>query len=356
MLAVLLILAVGSVAMMMPSSPESRPNPEVPATTATTEAPVAEAQDAGESQKRRSTKYTSAREAYQVGVAFYNSRNYEASREPFEAALRLAKNDGEMRLKAYEALLAPYRRIPEFEPYQKAAEYIITNHKHDAHRSITRRSYLSFAFNRGQIKNLVKRYEKQLKADPENWTALYLLSEIYSSRYGLPSSVNSTKRAIELIERLAKLEAKRNPTAGGNAKKMSAAEAVRISRQKAKLAREYSLAKNYKKAAELYEEIAPLDPTTHAWNLKDAAAMRLKLGDRKGALRLALAAEKAPPEARNDQLTHFFERSLGDTFLALDEPKKAIPHYEIAIQKTKIEGYIKDTKASLQEATEKARG
>jgi serine/threonine protein kinase len=356
---VLLSLAAFTVAMMMPSNPESRPDPTPPALTAGAETPGAEAavavaQDAGEERDRPRKKYSSAKEAYQVGVAYYNSRNYEASRGPFEAALRLAKNDGDMRLKAHEALLAAYRLIPEFEPYQKAAEYVITHHKHDAHRSITRRSYLSFAFNRGQIRNLVKQHEKQLKKDPNNWTSLYLLSEIYSGRYGLRSSVDHSKRAIELIEQLAKLEEKRVVAAGGSPKKMSAAEAVKISRQKANLARQYSQAKNYQKAAELYEETAPLDPRTHAWNLKDAAEMRLKLGDRKGALRLALAAEKAPPEARNDQLTHFFERSLGNTFLAVGEPKKAIPHYEIAIKKTKIEGYLKDTKASLQEAREKA--
>ena len=72
-------------------------------------------------------------------------------------------------------------------------------------------------------------------------------------------------------------------------------------------------------------------------------------------MRLALAAEAAPPEARNDQLTHFFERNLGDTFLALGQPKKAVPHYEIAIQKTKIEGYVKDTQASLRDALEKSK-
>ncbi|MEZ6087565.1 MAG: hypothetical protein R3C05_05975 [Pirellulaceae bacterium] len=36
--------------------------------------------------------------------------------------------------------------------------------------------------------------------------------------------------------------------------------------------------------------------------------------------------------------------------MQLGNPKQAIPHYEKAIQKTTIEGYLKDTKASLQEA------
>jgi len=145
MYSVLLIAGLGVGASMI--SPDSDDRPE----------PFAQGSE------KVATKYTSAREAFQVGVAFYNSRNFTVSREPFEAAIRLARDDDEMKLKAYEVLLPSYREIPEFEPFQTAAEYVITHHKQDARRSLTRRSYLSFAFNRGQIKNMVKRYEKLLK-------------------------------------------------------------------------------------------------------------------------------------------------------------------------------------------------
>jgi len=136
---------------------------------------------------------------------------------------------------------------------------------------------------------------------------------------------------------------------------MSPAEAAKIGREKGKLAQQYMRAKAYCKAAELYEEIAPLDPTSHAWNLKEAATAWLKLGDEKNALRLALATEKVPAEARNEQLTHFFERNLGDTFMTLGKPKKAIPHYKIAILKTTSESYLNDTKASLLKAIEESK-
>ncbi len=300
------------------------------------------------------TQYTSAQEAFSVGAAFYNSRNFKAARQPFEAALELAKDDKEMKLKAYEALIPSYRMIPEFEPFQEAAEYVLSNHHHDAHRSITRRSYLSFAFNRGQIENLVKRYDERLKKDSNDWLSLYMLSDIYTSGAGLPPSVEHSKRAIELIKQLTKVEAKRFQTTGQKSEQMTDADAVKISREKGKLASQYVRAKDYKNAAKLYEEIAPLDTTTHAWNLKEAANAMLKMDNKKGALRLALAAEEAPAEARNDQLTHFFERHMGDLFMQLDEPAKAIPHYKIAVQKTKIEGYVKDTKSSLQAAIERA--
>ena len=46
---------------------------------------------------------------------------------------------------------------------------------------------------------------------------------------------------------------------------------------------------------------------------------------------------------------------MGDTFMALGKAKQAIPHYEIALKKTTIDGYVKGTQASLQEAIEKAK-
>ncbi|MCA9057905.1 MAG: protein kinase, partial [Planctomycetaceae bacterium] len=301
-------------------------------------------------QKSSSVKYSTAQEALKAGAALVNAGKIQDSREPLEAALRLAKDDQEIKLRIYQALLPAYRESPEFEPFQKAAEYIIENHPQDASRSLTRRAYLSFAFNRGQMQNLVKRYENVLKKDKDNWMALYLLSEIYSSGAGLPNDVSHAERAVEVTEQLAKINARRDRAAGQEEADRTPAELAAISREKSKLAQQYMRAKEYRKAAELYEEIAAYDPTTHAWNLKEAAIAWLKLEDRENAERLALAAEEAPPEVRNEQLTYFFERQLGDTFLALGHPDKAIPHFEAALKKTTIPGYTDATNVELQKA------
>ncbi|MCA9065112.1 MAG: protein kinase [Planctomycetaceae bacterium] len=300
--------------------------------------------------KPSQTKYASAQEALQAGAMLVNAGKAKESREPLEAALKLAKDDEEMMLRVYQTLLSAYRELPEFEPFQKAAEYIIERHPQDAGRSLTRRSYLAFAFNRGQMENLVKRYENVLKKDPDNRMALYLLSEIYSSGAGIPRDVANASRAVELLERLDKVNARLNRSSGPPTSEMSAADRARISLQKGRLAQQYMRAKEYLKAAELYEEIAPLDPATHAWNLKEAATAYLNLKDHDNALRLALAAEEAPAEARNDQLTYFCERQLGDTFVTLGKPGKAIPHYETALKKTTIPGYVDSTTAALQQA------
>ena len=61
---------------------------------------IASPQDT-DAKEKGETKFTSAEEAYQVGVAFYNSRNFKNSRAPFEAAIHMTKDD-ELRLKAYQ--------------------------------------------------------------------------------------------------------------------------------------------------------------------------------------------------------------------------------------------------------------
>jgi hypothetical protein len=291
--------------------------------------------------------YVSAEEAYSIGAARYNARNFKASREPFEAALALAPDD-KFRVKVYEALLAPYREIPEFEPFQNAAEFIITHATYDAQRSLTRRAFLSFAYNRGQIDSLIKRYESRLAGDRKDFLAVYLLSEIYSTTNSNP------ERAIELLKQLQQMN-QANKAGTKEEAPSSTIEGVKIAREKANLARQYVQAKKFKEAAELYEEVAPLDPTTHAWNLKEAASAWLKAGDKKKSLQVARKANETPPEARNEQLTHFYHRNLGDIFVALAKPAEAVPHYEIALKTTKIEGYLKDTQASLEDARRKSK-
>lgn len=291
-------------------------------------------------QSEGEVKYASAEEAFRIGVAFYNSRNVKASRAPFEAAIAQA-DDNAFRVKVYEGLLAAYREVPEFEPYQTAAEFIITHSDQESKRSITRRAYLSFAYNRGQMDNLIKRYEGRLKTKADDYLAVFVLSELYSATRQNP------QRAIELLKQLEQLDAAKPSKGGGIAADASAAK---IAREKGNLARQYVQAKQYQQAAELYAEIAPLDPATEAWNLKESAAAWLKLENRAKALEMATQAGSATPEARNDQLAHFYHRNLGDIFVALGEHAKAIPHYEIAVKKTTIDGYVKATQASLDEA------
>jgi tetratricopeptide (TPR) repeat protein len=277
--------------------------------------------------------YQNADEAWAVGVAFHNSRNVAASIAPFEAALKLAPDDA-FRLKVYDALLSGYRTLPDSRKFVEACEFIISKNPSAPAQSLTRRALLGFATERGQIDELVKRYDGLLRQDPHHRMALFILCEIYAQ------VKRDAPRAAELTERLAKLDQQSGKP--------------QDPRQMASLASQYTKAKKFREGAELYEKIAPLDAKLAAWHWKEAAAAWLAAGDKAKALAAAAKAEQCTPEQRNDQLAHFWHRGLADVYLAVGEPKLAIPHYEQAIAKTQIQGYVDACKASLAEAQAKA--
>jgi len=281
------------------------------------------------------TTYRSHEEAWRVGVAFLSTRNYSASREPLEAALQMAPDD-KFRLRVYEALLLAYRHQGEIDKFFDACDFLISKSPTPAQQSITRRALLAFAFERGKLDELANRYEDALKKDAQDRTALFVLTELYSRAKPNPS------RAAELIERLAKIDEKSD-------------QPVNVL-QSANLAMQYVKAKKYKEGAELYEKIAPLDEKLAAWHWKEAAAAWLQLGQKDKALAAAKQSDASPPEQRNDLLAHFWHRNLADIFLATGQAKLAIPHYEQAIQKTTIQGYVEGCQKSLAEARAKAGG
>ncbi|MGL4553178.1 MAG: tetratricopeptide repeat protein [Gemmataceae bacterium] len=279
-------------------------------------------------------KYLSAEEAYSAGARFVNSGDLAAAREPLEAARTLAKNDA-FRLKACRALLIPYRELPEVAPMQSAAEYILTNSKQEAERSLTRRELLSFIHRRGKMAAAVEEYEARLKKTPDDRTVLYLLAEAYAAYKKDPA------RSAELTEKLVAADRK-------------AGRGASVSDQ-AQLAQQYLKSGKLREGAKLFETIAPLDPKLEAWHLKEAAAAWLKAGDRANAVAAAKKSAAAAPEARGALLTYFWNRGLGDVFLAGGEPALAVPHYERALTSTDIDGYLKDTRAKLAEAQAAAK-
>lgn len=288
---------------------------------------VVSAQDAP-----KKPEYRSAEEAYRVGSAFASTRNYEASIEPLEAALRLDP-DEELRLKINLALLPAYRTLPELDKFIAACEYVIEEVDSEARRSLIRRMLLGGVHVRGKAEELIRRHEDILKKDGENRTSLYILSEAYSRLKRDP------ERAAELIERLAKLDEQ----AGGP---------VDV-QQRANLAQQYVRAKKYAEGARLYEQIAPLDAKLAAWHYKEAAVAWLAAGEDNKALAAAKKSAASDPETRSDLLAHFWHRGLADVFLATGEPALAIDRYRKAMEKTEIEGHIEACEKFIREASEK---
>jgi hypothetical protein len=284
---------------------------------------------------RSEDKFKTYEEAYSTGAKAVNGGNLAAAREPLETALKLAKTD-KQKIEAQRALLIPYRELPQIEPMQSAAEFIIAKSDQSAERSLSRGSLLGFIQKRGKMEDAVKGYEERLKQTPEDRTLLYILAEAQRTYQKNPA------RSIELGEKLASVEKKL-----GN--KVDVYE-------QSQLAGQYVKASKFKDGAELFESIAPLDAKMEAWHFKEAAAAWMKGKDSEKALAAARKSEKAAtPEKRTELLTHFWHRGLGDVFLDAGAPKDAIPHYQQAIASTKIAGYVKDCQAKLAKAEAEAK-
>jgi hypothetical protein len=269
------------------------------------------------------------KEAYSAGTKAVRDGDLPAARKHLEAAAGLAATDRE-KLEVQRALLVPYRELPDVEPMQRAAEFVIVHTDQPAERSRTRSAVLSFVQKRGKMDAAVAGYEARVAKDPEDRTALYLLTEAYAVHKKDPA------RAADRGEKLAAAERK--------------AGLAPDPADQARLAELYVRAGRPKDGAELFEAVAPADPKTEAWHLKEAAAAWLKAGDKAKAVAAARKSAAAPPEARSEILTYFWRRGLGDVFLEAGEPKEAVPQYEKALAATKTDVYVKDTKAKLAQA------
>jgi len=222
-------------------------------------------------------------------VNLIKSGNLAAAREPLETALKLAKTT-DFRLKVSRALLIPYRELPQVEPMQKAAEYLLAHSEQAAERSLTRRALLTFLHRRGNLDAALEQYETRLKKTPEDWTVLYLLTEAYATYKRDP------ERSAAYAERLAAVE-----------KKLG--KGLDVAGQ-AQLAQQYVKAGKLKQGAELYETIAPLDRQLEAWHFKEAAAAWVKLGQGRKALAAAKKSAAAAPENRSALLGYTAVRTL----------------------------------------------
>lgn len=279
-------------------------------------------------------KYVNAEEAFAVGAAFFNARNYAASQEPLEIALQLAKDD-KMRLRISDALVATYRELANVPKFIERAEFIIDKSDSDPKRSITRSQLLAFIHKHGKVDELIQRHEESLKKDPNNRTSLFILSDAYDNLKKDP------KRAAEITERLIALEKTQ-----GKPQNVS---------KSATLAAQYAKLKKFKEAAELYEQIAPLDEKLAAWHWKEAANCWLQMNDNAKALEAARKSAKAPPEARSSVLVYYWRKGLGDIFLKSGDAGAAIPQYEDAIKNASGDIAKKECEKLLAEAKAKSR-
>ncbi len=276
--------------------------------------------------------YQSADEALSVAGALLRSGNHAAARKPLEAALAMSEST-DAKIRIYQALKAPYRLLEDPEPMFTASDYILRHSQRAAERSLTRTDVLGFAYQRGKLDLLAAKYEEALKENPDDVTALFVLSELYGRLKRDP------KRSAQLTERLIAAQ--------------KASGQLDVGTQ-AQLAQQLVAGKKFAEGAAMYEQIAPQDEKLAAWHWKEAATAWLSAGKKDDALRAARESEKGSPEARSELLTHFWHKGLADVFLQTGDAKAAIPHYEQAIAHTNIDGYLKTCREQLEIAKQKA--
>lgn len=278
--------------------------------------------------------YKSFDEAMADAQKAIDVKNYLGSEEPLEAAIELADDDRQ-RIEAYRKLIDAYKLHPQIDDVRKACEFIMDHSTSAPERFIYRDNLLDFIEDKKKGDELIGHFDQRLKANADDRTALLVLSKAYAQlKDDSQQSANLTERLQKVIE-----------ASGAEVDTLSYAE----------LAMLYVNAKQYRKGAELYEKIAPQNETMAPWNWKEAAAAWLKAGEREKALQAAVNSTKAGPETRPGLMQYYWNSSLGDIYLELDNPTLAIPHYEKALETAKLKRYIDATKAKLEKAREKAK-
>lgn len=257
-------------------------------------------------------EYKTYDEAMREGARLLRDRQFTAAQKPLEAALALAADDA-ARMRVYQALLPAYRQLPEIEKMLEAQEFILRNAQQRAPRSLAGRDVASFLHQRGKLDEGIKRYEEQLKKEPEDVAALAILSAAYR--------LQRNNRGQELARRMDEVERK--------------------------LARQI---------AERHERDAQAAPRLQAWHYKDAALAWLEAEDNGKALEAAKKSAASPPEERTTILAYYWRDALGDVFLKTGEPQLAASQFQAAIpnapaqpQRESVEKKLAEAKAAAGE-------
>lgn len=252
--------------------------------------------------------YQTAQDAFNAGAKLHAMRRFAECQAPFEAALRLSK-DNVFKVRVYRALMSSYRQLPEIDKMLEATDFIFEHGTSAVEKSLIARSLTAFVHERGKTAAAVKTYESQLEKNPKSKPALYALTEIYRRAEPNPTRRTELLKVLEEVQK----------------------------QDEAKLAAHF-------------ETLAIQEPQLASVHWKDAAAAWVRADDPKKAIAAAQNAEAAGPDNRNDLLAHFWHKGMGDTYMDLNQPKQAIPHLEQAIKKTTIAGYIKACEEQLAKA------
>jgi tetratricopeptide (TPR) repeat protein len=242
-------------------------------------------------------QYKSFDDAMRKAGPLLSNREYAASQEPLEAALKLAPDD-RARLRVYESLKPAYRLLPEIDKMLEATEFIL---RHTDHRD--------FLHQRGKLDIAIERYEKNLKDDPQDVAALSVLTVVFTRLR------RDVTRGAELTKRLEEVD-----------RAIASSAAARI------------------------EKEAETAPRMAATLLKNAAQAWLEAGDNAQALAAAKKSASTPAESQTNVLKFQWHDGLGDVFLKTGAVQEAVTQYEAAVAAAFSDIHRKGAEKKLEEA------
>ena len=253
-------------------------------------------------------EYKSFEEALREGSKLARDKQFAEAQAALETALTMAKDD-EAKLKAYQALILPYRQLPEIDKMLTAQEFIIAHTEKRPGRSLAARDVASFLHQRGKVDAGIERYDARLQKDPRDLIALNILAVLHKNMR------NDDLKGSEFQQRL---------------------DSVNL---------EWA-----ERLAKKHEAAAAAATQLQAWHWKEAALAWVDANDNDKELAAAKKSASGPPEARSDLLAFYWRDGLGQAFLKAGDAKAAITQFEAAAAIAPSKNHKDDVEKKLAEA------
>ena len=291
-----------------------------------------------------------ARRAAAEGFKHLRGRDHEAARGPLEDArdlLLAERNSEEAPARALtdvqRALLSVYAELGEAGGVFDTGDWLMRNAARPAARSLTMRATLGYARGKRERDALRARYEKVLEAAPTDRVALRMLAAVAEADREPAEAAERLGQLIALdreteagadprdrIERAGLLERAGEHEVAATEYGRLAAEAETLSAKAAEEKPAGADAPAEKTAENNVREV--FGPSSTAGNLWVQAARNWSAADRTDEAREAAdRAERLGDAGLEDPHPYYFHSFLGDVRLKLDDPGKALAHFQKAL-------------------------
>ncbi|EKJ98620.1 hypothetical protein RBSH_06079 [Rhodopirellula baltica SH28] len=271
--------------------------------------------------------YSNFREAYSAAFRFREAGDFQAAKAALQSAIELATRDREI-ADAHRTLISVHSELSDQDKMFESLEYVVENAPYPAFASLSIGSVNAIARRKGWVNEMKARYEKQLKIDPQDRTALVVMEA-----YTYNVARDHAKRG-EYIDRLLKLNEEEGKPLD-----------VEMMINRAFCDR---LTRDFETAAKRYEAVSKESEDVKAYCLMEAAYCWENAGNKKKALKAALAADAIGPDKRAKRSLYQWHRTLADLFLTHLKKDEAIKHFEAALQEANIDAYRDQCREKLR--------